>query len=153
MSDMLRYQAADMTLIVSRLIRAISPNDPATELPITQVKVCSILREGPRSMSAISKELGISLSAITQIADRMERAGLVERVPDCEDRRVRSLQLTSSGLGITKKRFEMRVVLAERILEQLPEQKRAEVIDSLKVLLDASADIAENVADSEVVAG
>jgi len=54
-------------------------NDPAVELPLAQLKVCSLLYGGPLSMSAWA-ELGVSLSAMTQIADRLERARLVKRV-------------------------------------------------------------------------
>ena len=47
----------------------------AAELPLAQLRVCGVLCDGPRPMSAVSRELGVSLSAMTQIADRLERAG------------------------------------------------------------------------------
>ena len=48
-------------------------------------------------MSSLGRELGVSLSAITQIADRLERAGLVTRVAKGGDRRVRRLELTRAA--------------------------------------------------------
>ena len=60
-------------------------------------------------MSVLSRELGVSLSAMTQIADRLERARLVKRQFEGTDRRVRSLQLTSRGQKIMQAREEARV--------------------------------------------
>ena len=48
-------------------------------------------------MSALSREFGVSLSAMTRIADRLERARLVKRVAEGGDRRIRHLQLTPRG--------------------------------------------------------
>lgn len=45
-------------------------DDPAGELPLRQLRVCSILCGGPRPMSWLSRELGVSLSAMTQIASK-----------------------------------------------------------------------------------
>jgi len=50
-------------------------DDPIEELPLAQLRICSLLYGEPRSMSALSRELGVSLSAITQVADRLERRG------------------------------------------------------------------------------
>ncbi len=72
-------------------------DDLAADLPLAQLRVCAILRDGPHPMSVLSRELGVSLSAMTQIADRLERAKMVSRVAEDSDRRVRCLQLTQKG--------------------------------------------------------
>src|ERR1041385_5838242 len=69
----------------------------AAQLPLAQLRVCGILFGGRPSMSVLGRELGMSLSAMTQIADRLERARLVKRVSVGADRRVRCLQLTGRG--------------------------------------------------------
>jgi len=130
-----------MTLILSSLIRQlfrIDTGDPSTDLPVAQIRVCSILYEGARSMSAVSRELGTSLSAMTQIADRLERAGLVERVADPEDRRMKSLQLTPQGSEMMRRRVEMRTSRVTEVLEQLPVESRESIISSMEALLNAS---------------
>src|SRR5438132_703498 len=66
----------------------------AAQLPLAQLKVCGILFEGPKSMSDLGRDLGVSRSAMTQIADRLERTKLVKRASDGTDRRVRCLKLT-----------------------------------------------------------
>ena len=79
--------AESLTGLIPRLARGLSTQgnltprekDLADELPLAQLRVCAVLSEGPRAMSVLGRELGVSLSALTQIADRLERARLVKR--------------------------------------------------------------------------
>lgn len=98
--------------LIPRLARGLTSaeKDPADNLPLAQLRLCGILSEGPRPMSALSRELGVSLSALTQIADRLERARLVKRVAAGNDRRVRCLQLTVRAEKMMRKRREVRVL-------------------------------------------
>lgn len=67
-------EAKRMTELLMSLMRDIfAVDDQASELPMRQLRVCAMLYEGSRSMSSLSRELGVSLSAMTQIADRLER--------------------------------------------------------------------------------
>ena len=58
----------------------VAHDDQVSELTLAQLRVCGTLFHGPRPMSALSRELGVSQSAMTQIADRLERARLVQRI-------------------------------------------------------------------------
>ena len=94
MSDeVIAEQAAAIVAALPKLMRqlfTLDVDDPVLELPVAQLRVCSILHEGPRTMSALSRELGISVSATCQPADRLERANMVERVAQTQDRRVKT---------------------------------------------------------------
>src|SRR5438128_6688935 len=152
--DTLLTQAADLEALLPKLMRrlfTLDPSHPANELPVAQLRVCTILQAGPRTVSAISEELGISVSAVTQIADRLERAGFVERVAGQDDRRMKRLQLTLHGAEVMRSRRERRVRGAAAALEQLPPAARAEVLHALHVLLDASLAIAPRVTEEEPV--
>jgi DNA-binding MarR family transcriptional regulator len=48
-------------------------------------------------MSDIALDLGVTARTITTMVDALERDGLVERVPDVDDRRAISLVLTDDG--------------------------------------------------------
>ena len=122
-----------------RLARGLtsSAKDPADDLPLAQLRLCGILSEGPRPMSALSRALGVSLSALTQIADRLERARLVKRVAEGNDRRVRCLQLTARGEKMMRKRREARVLRTLAVLEHLSAPQREAVRASLEILVDA----------------
>jgi DNA-binding MarR family transcriptional regulator len=51
----------------------------------------------PAPMRAMAQALHCDASYVTQLTDRLEGAGLVERVADPTDRRVRQLRLTAKG--------------------------------------------------------
>jgi len=134
-------QAAQLESLLPKLMRRLFTLDtshPATELPLAQLRVCSILQGGPRTLSAIGDELGISVSAVTQIADRLERAGVVARVAAPGDRRMKRLQLTPQGAEMMRSRRDLRVCRAAEALEHLDPAERESVLRALQTLLEAS---------------
>ena len=120
-------------------------DDQIADLPVAQLRVCGVLSgdAGPRAMSSLSRELGVSLSAMTQIADRLERAGLVRRVAEGSDRRVRCLQLTERGERIMRKREEVRLGRMAAAWGHLSPGARREVLAGLQTLADAFAAASE----------
>jgi len=108
------------------------------DLPLAQMRVCSLLYDGSQTMSALSRELGISLSAMTQIADRLERSHLVERVSEEGDRRVKLLCLTDQGREIMRLKREKRKRRVSKVLRRLDTESRRAVLDALQMLLDAA---------------
>jgi DNA-binding MarR family transcriptional regulator len=138
-------QAKTMTDLLMSLMRdSCAVDDQAAELPLRQLRVCAMLYEGSRSMSSLSREMGVSLSAMTQIADRLERAGLVKRAFEGTDRRVRCLQLTPRAQRIMRLREDSRVQRASAALEQLPPRERENVLTTLHALQTACTATALN---------
>ncbi len=128
-----------------RRLYTLEPDHPVNELPIAQLRVCTILQAGPRTLSAISEELNISVSATTQIADRLERAGLVERVAGVDDRRTKYLQLSPQGMEMMRTRREIRVRRTKEALVLLSPEMRLATLDVLRALLDASCIVVPDV--------
>jgi DNA-binding MarR family transcriptional regulator len=114
-------------------------DDLAAELPLAQLRVCGILYDGPQPMSALSRELGVSQSAMTQIADRLERARLVRRVALGTDRRVKCLRLTPRGARIMRVREDARVRRVLDLWEHLSPRSRKEATATLEMLVQACA--------------
>jgi DNA-binding MarR family transcriptional regulator len=106
-------------------------------LPLAQLRVCGMLYDGPRPMSALGRELGVSLSAMTQIADRLERARMVKRISQGDDRRIRCLQLTPHGKKIMQHREADRVERVSAVLRHLPRKSRSDVLVTLERLTSA----------------
>jgi DNA-binding MarR family transcriptional regulator len=125
------------TLFLAVARQLLSVDDQAAELPLRQLRVCMTLFEGPRAMSSLSRELGVSQSAMTQIADRLERARLVRRSFEGTDRRVRSLQLTPRGQRMMQLREEARVERAATVVAEMSGDERGEVLSALRRLLAA----------------
>ena len=145
-------QARTVTALLRSLMRELSAglDDPAVELPLAQLRVCNVLSGGPQTMSSLGRELGVSLSAITQIADRLERARLVKRVSQGNDRRVRCLQLTDRGAKMMQRHEEKRVQRMSASLENLTPKARGEVTAALEKLIRASAAARSHNGDFEI---
>jgi len=112
-------------------------DDAASDLPLRQLRLCVLLTDGPQSMSALSRELGVSLSAITQIADRLVAAGLAERVAEQEDRRVRCLELTAQGRQIMHRRQRIKIHRAQAALRRLSSAERRKLLAAVATLQNA----------------
>lgn len=70
------------------------------ELDLTPVQAHTLRLldpERPLAMSALADALYCHASNVTGIVDRLESRGLVERRPDEDDRRVKTLSLTRAG--------------------------------------------------------
>lgn len=121
---------------IARKFFTLESNDLASELPLAQVRLCGILLHGPKTMSCLSKELGVTLSATTQLTDRLERSGMVERVCGTEDHRVKHLQLTEHGLELIQERKAKRLERVTKLFESLSTDERETVLSALRILSD-----------------
>ena len=61
------------------------------------MEMLAFLLPEPRLMGALAKELRVTTAAVTQLADRAEKLGLVKRSLLKVDRRVVQLELTAEG--------------------------------------------------------
>lgn len=96
---------------LERLLREISAiikrrgRDILADFPITppQFMALQALRhlQNP-TMSQLCEDLALASSTVTDLVDRMERNEMVERVRDCEDRRVIRLKVTQKGLDVVE---------------------------------------------------
>jgi DNA-binding MarR family transcriptional regulator len=126
---------------VMRRLFTLEPGHPIAELPLGQLRVCTLLQHGPQSVSLLADELAISASAITQLADRLERAGLVERTREgVSDRRQRLLRLTAAGEAAMTSRRLQRQERACGALARLDAAQRHQLLESLEALLASSTD-------------
>ncbi len=151
---LLPTQAEELTELLPRVMRAIftlDTSDPTMDLPVAQLRVCNTLHEeGARTISVLARELRITVSAVTQIADRMESAGMVERLVGKDDRRTKSLRLTDRGADMLRARRRGRVRRAMEVLSELTPTDRAKVLRALLSLLTASAGSSSVAADGEI---
>ncbi len=141
--ETLYEQARELEELIRRVQRrlyAFDPEHPVSDLPLGQLRLCSALEAGPRTVTALSEELGTSVSAVTQIADRLERTGLLERTSESSDRRFRHLRLTERGARIMQSRRSSRITRTADALSHLTPTHRLQVLQSLQGLLDAAAE-------------
>jgi DNA-binding MarR family transcriptional regulator len=145
--------ASHLECMMPKLMRrlfTLVPGNPVSEMPVAQLRICTMLQGGPRAISSISEEIGISASAITQIADRLEKSGLVERITEPDDRRMKNLELTTYGAHLMSTRREYRIRRVAEALESLNPDEREAVLTSFRTLLEAAIATAHPVMDESV---
>jgi DNA-binding MarR family transcriptional regulator len=103
----------------------------------------TLRRAGPpyrRSPSAIAEALLVPSGTMTNRLDRLERRGLIERLPHPTDRRSMEVQLTDSGRELVDEAVTGHVANEQRMLAPLSERERATLDRLTARLLEHLAD-------------
>lgn len=89
------------------------------------------------TMSEIANVLGVSLSAITGIIDRMVKHGFVERMRDDMDRRLVRVQLTGKGTALIDQMNVHRYNDLRVVLEVLNEEDRLTFLSIIQKIISS----------------
>jgi|SRR5258705_8605093 DNA-binding MarR family transcriptional regulator len=112
-SEDTRHNIADgLTCVSSLVVRYLTRGPGLTSRTV----MASLAEDGPIRLTALAAASGVSQPAMTQCVDRMQREGLVSRLGDHEDARVRFVALTDAGRAA---RAEPRGSIYERLSELL----------------------------------
>ena len=112
---------------------------PDLELTIPQIKTLTLLRhQGPQRMGSIATYLGSTLSSSTSIIDHLVDKGLVERVPDPDDRRVVICQLTPRGQEATEQFWRIGRTRVVELTERLDIEELEIVVRAMELLYKAT---------------
>lgn len=107
----------------------------AGEFGLTALQARTLLwLEQPRAMRSLAEHLSCDASNVTGLADRLQRLGMVERVPG-EDRRVKLLRLTDQGLA-TRAGLAQRVAAGSTVVARLSKAEQARLADLLDKLTE-----------------
>ena len=106
-------------------------------LTVAQAAALEALAEGPTRLSDLGRRLGIAPSTLTRNLARLEASGLVEREEDAEDGRSFRVRLSRAGRRAAAGVEAQEEAFARQVLERIPPERRAAVVDSLAELLAA----------------
>ena len=87
-----------------------------------------------RSQQALAERLGIPPSRMVALVDHLEEAGLVERRPNPEDRRIRELHLTRKGKGSLERAKKIAIDYETQLCAGINREERETLIDLLQKL-------------------
>jgi DNA-binding MarR family transcriptional regulator len=99
--------------------------------------LATLRRHGPPYQlrpSEFSDTLMLTSSGTTKRLDRLERAGLITRAPDPQDRRGVLIALTPAGLELIDAVMEAHLANERRLLDALSEPERKRLADLLRKL-------------------
>jgi len=91
----------------------------------------------PVSQRAISDHLGLDASDVVGVLDILEKAGMVERRRDPDDRRRHAVVLTEAGEQASRRLVALRSQVEDRVLAGLEPEERAQLADLLDRALAA----------------
>jgi DNA-binding MarR family transcriptional regulator len=87
-----------------------------------------------QSQQALAERLAIPASRMVALVDHLEEAGLVERRPNSEDRRIRELHLTRKGRGALERAAKIAIDHETQLCAGINRQERETLIDLLQKL-------------------
>lgn len=134
-ADSLQEYIKELDLVFSRLIyriRVLHNRYTVEEVTDTQFIVLRALRKGPCNTSFLAHMLGVTLSAITALINRLHRLDLVSRERQQKDRRQVWISITPKGLRVLQDVEERRNLLMALYLSHVPEDERRQLLQLLK---------------------
>jgi DNA-binding MarR family transcriptional regulator len=123
--------------VVRRLHRGTGEALAPLGLSWAQARVVRLLADGPLNMAAIAERLAIVPRSVTDVVDRVEEAGLVNRRPDPDDRRSTLVELTPAGRQLVEQLVAARRACAESVIGSLDPGDRATLLRVLREMASA----------------
>ena len=119
--------ASELRPVLLRLARELRKETEQLGITARQATLLWLVRRSPGlSLAELAAEEGISPPALSGNVDRLERAGLIERVRSSEDRRRVGLRLTEEGARLLRRiRARRTTWLAERLRVLEPDELAA----------------------------
>ena len=138
MSDERPDLAAMLHPLLRALIAAELPVLAEHEVSMWGYAVLTALDDTPvRTQAALADAIGADKSRIIGTLDELQDAGLIERTPDPNDRRVRLLSITSKGRRVRRSARKGIRAHEDRILDALPPADRESFLRAIHTLYDA----------------
>jgi DNA-binding MarR family transcriptional regulator len=87
-----------------------------------------------QSQQMLAERVGVPASRMVALVDHLEEAGLVERRPNSEDRRIRQLHLTRKGKGSLERAKKVAIDYETQLCAGINREERETLIDLLQKL-------------------
>jgi DNA-binding MarR family transcriptional regulator len=127
--------ASELRPVLLRLARELRKETEQLGITARQATLLWLVRRNPGlSLAELATEEGISPPAMSGHIDRLERAGLLERVRSSEDRRRVGLRLTDEGARLLRRVRARRTTWLTNRLHELEPSELAAVEASIPAL-------------------
>jgi DNA-binding MarR family transcriptional regulator len=123
------------------------------ELTMPQLKaLVRVAQHEGATSGQIARGLGVTLSTVTGIVDRLAEQHLVTRREDAHDRRITRVELTPSGREMVEQLLRYRDQHFTLLLEHLDDEQLQTVERAIEYLAQAATRMADSEPLAEVVA-
>jgi DNA-binding MarR family transcriptional regulator len=141
-SDFLEHQTEKLRELVTEMVRCCEDRNlletKRFSLPYTELK-CLLLFKGEKylTVKGMSLKLNVAKSRVTKLIDNLSKKGLVSRIDDPKDARMRLISLSPKGKALADEIEGFQEKLYLEILLQLQTQERQDVLSHLGTLRSA----------------
>lgn len=137
--EFLEHQTEKLRDLITEMVRCCEDHNVLEtkrfSLPYTELK-CLLLFKGEKylTVKGMSLKLDVAKSRVTKLIDNLLKKGLVRRIDDPKDARIRLISLSPKGKALADEveGFQERLYL--EILLQLEAQERSDVLSHLGTL-------------------
>lgn len=91
---------------------------------------------GNAGVSDLGEHLGVSNAASSQMVERLVEEGLLERVEDQEDRRMKKISLTDKGLSVLKDSINARLSWIEDLAQEFNPEEKDQITTAIQIMID-----------------
>jgi DNA-binding MarR family transcriptional regulator len=136
-TELARQLAAFVGYLMQTHSRDVMQLSADFELSFSQMKALQSLFNAtePVSVKSLGEGLGLSLAAMSRAADGLVQRGLVGRLEDTHDRRIKRLSLTDAGWDIVQKLREVRTAGFDQFVASLSPKEHALLAKALEPIL------------------
>ena len=137
--QLLHYQVIRLQNLISEVVECCDDRklyeSKKFELPYAELK-CLLLFKGERYLTVkqIAMHLDVAKSRITKLINSLELKGLVERIADPQDARMKLINLTPYGQRMMEEVNMFQKDLHRQILLQFSEDERKKVLSNVELL-------------------
>lgn len=138
-TDLARSVTSRLHAIIALIRESQSRAWLEADLTMSQMKTLLIIGEARGiAMGAVAERLGVGLPTVSQVVDRMVRAGFVDRCQDPRDRRVARCTLTAEGQQLYDRVVTIALRRVEAWIAQLDDEALVALDTGLEALIAAS---------------
>lgn len=154
LDDDVRRQAATLEQLIPEAMRVLfsGSQDPLADMPVAQLRMVRLLYLEPMTVTSLADRLRLSASAITQIANKLESTGMVERTDHAEDRRVKRISLSPRARELMSTRQSSRIDRASDILSIMSDEERETLVESIRTFVSKVHERRETLLGDQVAA-
>lgn len=129
--------------IIYQNIHTFWDKDEAYPSPESLAVMNHLMLSGPLTVAEAAKHFGRSQSAMSELFDRLQAKGYIDRIKDQRDKRKRLIWLTKNGRSIFEKTQNvLDLSLLDASLNLLSKNQREQLLDGMQLLALASKRIA-----------
>jgi DNA-binding MarR family transcriptional regulator len=146
--DLLKYQTLRLQELITEMLECCEERKlyetNRFSLPHAELK-CLMLFDGERylTVKGIAKKLEVAKSRVTKIVDGLIEKGLVERIDDPKDARIKLISLTPEGRSRSDEIASFQREIHRKILLQMDKDERKNILSCLELLRSAMEAVKE----------